>query len=146
MGRALRQHRNDSRNASRLPLHASLFVTTLDGKPAAPLARCTDIGLGGLRVAAAEGLPPGTPVRITLRLPSGRIFTSLGHIAWLTQTLHPVLFGAPRGRDDDAIFGIAFDCASPSDLLPIARLFAARDQERARAHRIRRLRGYAIHA
>ncbi|MBJ20006.1 MAG: hypothetical protein GY910_21150 [bacterium] len=146
MGRALRQHRNDSRNGERVPLRVRLFVTTLDGSPAAPLAHCTNIGLGGLRISAAVGPKPGTPVRIEVRLPTERVFTSRGHVAWSKQTLHPSLFGPPRGRDDDAVFGIAFDGNSPSDLLPIARLFAARDQERARARRMRRLRGHSIHA
>jgi hypothetical protein len=146
MNRAFRPHRIDSRHTDRIPLHARLFLTTLDGKPAAPLARCTNIGLGGLRAAACEGLPPGTAVQIQLRLPTGRVFSSRGHIAWLKETLHPALFGAPRGKDDDATFGIAFDHVSNEDLLPIARLFAAREQERSRARRIRRRYGYAIHA
>lgn len=145
MGRALRQHANSSRNADRVPLHATISIRTLDGKPAAPLARCTNIGLGGLRVAAAEGLPPGTQVEIELKLPRGRIFVSRGHVAWSKQTLHLPLFGSPRGNDDDAIFGIVFESVSPDALLPIAHLFAARDRERARAGRIRRLRGYPIH-
>lgn len=145
MGRALRQHGNSSRTTDRVPLHATIFVRTRDGKPAAPLARCTNIGLGGLRVAAAEGLPPGVQVEIELQLPSGRIFASRGHVAWSKQTLHLSLFGAPRGSDDDAVFGIAFESVSPEELLPIAHLFAARDRERARAGRIRRLRGYPVH-
>ncbi len=146
MGRAIRQQRNDTRQGERISLHAKLSLRTLDGKPTAPLSRCTNIGLGGLRVSAAEGLPPGTPVRIELLLPSRRIFASLGRIAWSKQTLHLSLFGLPRGRDDDAHFGIAFDGTSPESLIPIARLFSARDDERARARRIRRLRGYSIHA
>ena len=146
MSRVFRQHRTDSRSSDRIPLHARLFVTTVDGKPVAPLARCTNIGLGGLRVAASEGLPPGTVVQIELRLPTGRIFSSRGHVAWLKETLHPALFGSPRGSDDDACFGIAFESASSEDLLPIARLFAAREQERRRARRIRRVYGLSIHA
>ena len=146
MGRALRKHRNDSRRGDRTPLHTRLLVATSDGQPAVASARCTDIGLGGLRAAAAQGLQPGTPVRIEFRLPSGRIFASRGHVAWCHQTLHPSLFGAHRGRDDDAIFGIAFDGTSPEDLLPIARLLSAREQENLRARRIRRIHGLPIHA
>jgi len=122
------------------------MVTTSDGRRAVASARCTDIGLGGVRAAAPEGLRPGTPVRIEFRLPSGRIFASRGHVAWCRQTLHPSLFGAPRGGEDDAIFGIAFDGNSPEDLLPIARLLSARDQEILRARRVRRIHGLPIHA
>lgn len=146
MGRAFRRHRNDPRNSDRVPLHAPLYVTTDDGKPAAPLSRCVEVGLGGLRVTAAEGLPPGTHVHITLRLPSGRWFDAEGRVAWSRQTLHPSIFGSPRGADDDASFGIAFDAAEPDALLPIARLLASRDRERSKALRISRRYGLPIHA
>ena len=141
MGRALRRHRSEGRSTDRIPFHALVHITTEDGKPAAPLARCTEIGLGGLRISAAEGLPPQTRVHISMRLSSGRLFTAAGHIAWSKQTIHPSLFGTPTGRDDDALFGIAFDNQSPEDLLPITGLFDARDRERQRARRIRRRNG-----
>jgi hypothetical protein len=118
----------------------------LDGQPVAPLARCTEIGLGGLRACAEQAPPPGTCLHVDLRLPSGGHFAYRGRIAWIKQTLHPSLFGSPRGRDDDALFGIAFDPGSPQDFVAIARLFAARDHELARARRIRRLRGVPNHA
>ena len=146
MGRALRRHRTDTRTSERLPLHAAVHLTTDDGKPVAPLARCTEIGLGGLRVSAAEGLAPGARVHVALRLPSGRAFEIEGRVAWSRQTLHPALFGSPRGRDDDADFGIAFDATTPEAMLPVARLFVARDRERQRARRLRRLHGLPIHA
>ena len=146
MARVLRRQRMDTRATARLPLHAPLHITTEDGKPAAPLARCTEIGLGGLRVSAAEGLKPGQRVHVALRLPTGRIFEMDGYVAWARQTLHPALFGSPRGMDDDADFGIAFAPDSADDLLPIARLLAAREGERRRARRIRRMRGLPIHA
>ena len=53
-----RQRRNPGHSGERIPLHARLHLTTVDGKPVAPLGRCTNISLGGLRVTAAEGLPP----------------------------------------------------------------------------------------
>ena len=68
-----------------------------------------------------------------------------GHIAWSKQTTHPSLFGAPTGRDDDALLGIAFDNQSPEDLLPIAGLFDAGDLERQPARRIRRRNGLSVH-
>ena len=146
MGRALRRHRTDTRTTPRLPLCAAVFVTTDDGKPVAPLARTTEIGLGGLRLTAAEGLAPGARVHVALRLPSGRIFEIDGRVAWSKQTLHPALFGTPTGRDDDADLGIAFDPTREEALLPIARLFVARDRERMRANRIRRIHGLPLHA
>ena len=146
MHSTIRQKRNPGRGSERIPLHARLHLTTTDGKPVAPLGRCTNISLGGLRVIAAEGLPPGTVVEIELQLPSGRMFRSRGHVAWLLTTLHPALLGTPTGRDDDAKFGIAFEDVSTQTLLPIARLFAAREAERRRAHRIRRLHTMRIHA
>jgi len=141
-----RQKRISDRGAERIRLHARLHLTTLDGKPIAPLCRCTNISLGGLRVSAAEGVPPGTIVQVELQLPYGRCFRTRGRIAWLVRTLHPRLLGTPTGRDDDASFGIAFDDLTTESLLPIARLFVARDDERRRATRIRRLHNLAIHA
>ena len=146
MDSTTRQNRNRGRGGERIPLHSRLHLTTLDGKPIAPLGRCTNISLGGLRVSAAEGVPPGTAVRIELRLPSGRSFRTRGHVAWLMTTLHPRLLSTPTGRDDDANFGIAFDDLSTQTLLPIARLLVARDSERRRARRIRRLNNMSIHA
>lgn len=146
MGRALRQHRTDTRASARLPLCAPVQLTTDDGKPVAPLSRCIEIGLGGLRIAAAEGLAPGEPVHVVLRLPSGRRLEIDGRVAWSKQTLHPALFGAPTGCDDDALLGIAFDSVPEEALRPIQQLFAARDRERRRARRIRRLHGLPLHA
>jgi len=138
--------RKTRRTSERIPMHARLQLRTEDGKPAAPLARCTNVGLGGIRVIAAEGLAPGTRIHLDLQLPSGRQFHAQGRIAWLLTTLRPSLLSTPTGRDDDAVFGITFEDASPQDLLPIARLFAAREAERRRARRIRRLHTLRIHA
>jgi hypothetical protein len=146
MPTSFRQSPIGSRRTERIPFHARLRLTTLDGRPAAPLGRCTNLGLGGLRIVAAEGLPPGTPVRVELTLPSGALFEAQGRVAWLRTTLHPTLLGAPTGSDDDAQFGIAFDEMTPERLLPIARLLAARDAERRRARRIRRRHAIRIHA
>ena len=67
MGRALRQHRTDTRASARLPLCAPVQLTTDEGKPVAPLSRCIEIGLGGLRIAAAQRVhdlgPAGRPRR-----------------------------------------------------------------------------------
>lgn len=133
------------RGSERFPLHARLQLTSVDGKPVAPLSRCTDISLSGIRVSAAEGLAPGTMLLLSLELPSGRSFRGAGRVAWLITTLRPALLGTPTGRDDDAIFGIAFDGASTDDLLPIARLLVAREHERRRGRRIRRLHHLRIH-
>lgn len=145
MGRALRGHRTDTRTSPRLPISAPIHVTAADGKPVAPLSRCTEIGLGGLRITAALGLLPGEPVHLVLRLPTGRLLEIDGRVAWSRQTLHPALFGSPTERDDDADLGIVFDSVSEEALLPIARLFAARDHERRRAQRLRRLLGLPQH-
>ena len=146
MARAIRQHRRSPRASERIPLYARLHLTSLDGKPIAPLSRCTNIGIGGLTGCAASGMPPGTRVLVAVQLPSGCIFEARGHVAWAKTTLHPALFGTPRGMDDDALFGIQFDDTSPDDLLPIARLLAAREQQRQRARQIRRLRPVPIRA
>jgi len=135
------QRRASNRSGERIPFHARLHVTTLDGKPVAPLSRCTNLGLGGLRGVAAEGLAPGMFVIVTLELPRGRSFQARGRVAWSKLTLHPALFGDPRGRDDDGIFGICFEDLAIEDRLPIARILAGRQDERRRARRIRRLHG-----
>lgn len=146
MSKALRQHPNIPRAADRIPLRANLSVRTLEGERVCPLARCTEIGIGGLRVTAAIALPPGARVDIELDLPFGGHFSHRGSVVWSKQTVHPPLFGSPTGHDDDALFGIAFEAESPEALYPIARLFAARDQELKRAHRIRRLHGLSNRA
>ena len=96
--------------------------------------------------ALPRQLPPGTRVHVTIRLRHGTCVALEGRIAWSRETIHPALFGAPRGCCDDAEFGIAFEETPVERLLPIARLFAARDGERRRARRIRRLHGLPIHA
>lgn len=143
---ATRQHRMPGRSGERIRLRSRLQLTTVDGKPIAPLACCTNISLGGLRATAAEGIPPGSVVQIELPLPSGRPLKTRGHVVWLRTTLHSRLLGTPAGRDDDASFGIAFDDISTQALLPVARLFSARDAERRRAQRIRRIYNLSIHA
>lgn len=141
-----RAARKTRRSSERLPMHARVQLTTSDGKPAVPLARCINVSLGGIRVCAAEGLAPRTRVHLDLQLSSGRTFRAEGRIAWLMTTSRPSVLGTPTGKDDDAIFGIAFDGVSTEDLLPIARLLAAREAERNRARRIRRLHRLRIHA
>ena len=141
-----RQPRHAMRSGERIPFHAPLQVATLCGRRVAPLARCTNLGLGGLRVAAAEGVEPGTRVDIELRLPSGRWLRLRGRVVWLRTTLHPVLLGTPTGRDDDACFGVAFEQTSAEERLPIARLLIAWEAEKRRARRIRRLHVRRIHA
>ncbi len=146
MDRRTRHTRNRGARDERMPMYARLHVSTLDGKPVAPLGRCTNISLGGLRVTAAEGMPPGTRLQIEVELPSGTVFRSRGRVTWSITTLHPGLFGTPTGKDDDAKFGVSFDDASPEALMPIARLFLAREDERRRTRRIRRLHPFSIHA
>ena len=145
MGRAIRNNRPSARGGERIRLHARLSVTTLDGKPVAPLARCSNIGMGGLRATAALGLAPGTRVLLAIELPSGRVFQGRGHVAWSKTTLHPALLGTPRGMDDDALFRIAFDDLTREELWPISRLLVARRDELERARRIRRRYGYSLH-
>lgn len=144
MRNGIRQHRPSHRASERIPLCARIHVTTLSGKPIAPLSNCTNLGIGGLCVTAASGVTPGTRVRVELVLPTGRRFVGRGRVTWSKTTLHPAIFGSPRGRDDDAHFGIAFEEAQPEALLPIARLLVARQDERRRARRIRRRHGLAI--
>jgi hypothetical protein len=146
MSTAFRTQRIETRRSERIRVHASIQLSTTDGVPLAPLARCTEIGLGGVRVRTTRALAPGTSVRLSVRLPRGLRFEIAGRVAWSRQTIHPALFGAPGACDDDAEFGIAFAPTGAEQLLPIARLFAARDSERRRAHRIRRLHGLPIRA
>lgn len=146
MIRGLRRRPTETRRCERLHVHAAIQLTTLDGKPAAPLSRCVEIGMGGVRVIAADGLAPGTRVHVSLRMPRGEGIEIDGHVAWSRQTIHPALFGSPRGAEDDALLGIAFDVVPDGRLMPIARLLAARERERSRADRIRRIYGLPIHA
>jgi len=134
--------RSGERIAWRTPL---LLLDPHEGSLALD-AETRDIGLGGLRANAARALAPGTRVRIRLRFPSGRPFESSGHIAWARTTLHPPLFGSPKGVRDDALFGVAFDDPSTEALLPIARLILARQDRRRRPHRIQRLHGLPFFA
>ena len=146
MTRALRRGRTETRRCERMRLYAAIQLTTSDGKPAAPLSRCVEIGMGGVRVVAADGLAPGTRVHVALRMPRGARIEIDGHVAWSRQTIHPSLFGSPRGAPDDALLGVAFDVVHDDRLMPIARLLAAREHQRRRARRIRRIYGLPIHA
>ena len=146
MASALRRPCFDTRRTERVALRAHLRVRDADGRSIAPLARCLDIGLGGLRAVAASGPAPGAEVVVELRLASGRRLAIAGCVAWTRETLHLPLFGAPRGSDDDAVFGITFHEEDPAALLPIARLLAVRHDERRRARRVQALRGAVIHA
>ena len=139
MGNGLRQTTGMRRRGERIPLVTRVEIRTADDVLFDGQACCTNIGLGGLRVTARRGLAPGTRVYASLRLPSGRCFDGEGRVAWLHTTVHPALLGAPRGSRDEACFGIAFDGLSTQHLLPIARLLVAREGERRRARRIRRL-------
>lgn len=134
------------RGGDRIPLFSRIRLTMEDGRAVAEGATCTNIGLGGLCVHAAIGIDPGTAVEIEVPLVGDRSFRCRGHVRWSRVTLHPALFGAPKGSPDDASFGICFDGASTQDLLPIARLMVAREDARRRARRIRRLHGLPARA
>ncbi|MEZ4278175.1 MAG: PilZ domain-containing protein [Myxococcota bacterium] len=137
---------DSKRGGDRIPLYSRIELTTEDGRNVVEGATCTNIGLGGLCVHAASAPDPGTPVVIEVRLVGDRSFRCRGHVCWSRVTLHPELFGTPKGAPDDARFGICFDGASTQDLLPIARLMVAREDARRRARRIRRLHGLPAHA
>jgi hypothetical protein len=138
--------RISKREGDRVSLSTRILLTGEDGVPLLEGAVCTNIGLGGVCVRAAQGIDPGTALRLELRLFGGRSFTCLGHVCWSRVTLHPALLGTPKGMPDDARFGICFDGASTQDLLPIARLLVAREDARRRARRIRRLHGFPARA
>ena len=146
MAQATLGTRPSKRGGDRVSLFTRILLTGDDGRPLSGGAVCTNIGLGGLCVRAAEGIDPGTPLRLELRLFGGRSFTCLGHVCWSRVTLHPELFGTPKGTPEDASFGICFDGVSTQDLLPIARLMVAREDSHRRARRIRRLHGFPAHA
>lgn len=132
------------RGGDRVPLALQIEIRDARGERLLDEAICTNIGLGGLCVRAPDAIAPGTRVEIALRLFSGRPFACTGHVCWSKVTLHPALFGTPKGTPEDASFGIAFDGVSTQDLLPIARLLVAREDARRRARRLRRIHG--IHA
>lgn len=146
MRNAMRPEPPSTRNGERIAWHAPLLFHDAQGRPLALEAETRDIGLGGVRVIAARALAPGTPVRLAVRLPSGRLFESQGHVAWARTTLHSCLLGSPKGRRNDALFGVAFDDLSTEALLPIARLLVARQDQKQRVRRIRRLHGLPIFA
>jgi hypothetical protein len=129
-----------------VPLQTRISIIGEDGDSLLAEAICTNIGLGGLCVRAEAALSPGTVVHVELRLGGGRPFASQGHVCWSKLTLHPALFGTPRGMPDDACFGICFEGLSTQDLLPIARLMVAREDSRRRAQRIRRFHGLPARA
>jgi hypothetical protein len=134
------------RGGDRVPLFTRIVLTADDGRPLLDGATCTNIGLGGLCVRAAEGIDPGTPIQLEIRLFGDRSFRCRGHVCWSRVTLHPALLGTPKGTPDDACFGICFDGASTQDLLPIARLMVAREDARRRGRRIHRLHGLPVRA
>jgi hypothetical protein len=134
------------RGGDRIPLFSRILLTTDDGEALVDGATCTNIGLGGLCVHAASAPDPGTPLVLEVRLVGDRSFRCRGHVCWSRVTLHPELFGTPKGTAEDAHFGICFDGASTQDLLPIARLMVAREDARRRAGRIRRLHGLPVRA
>lgn len=138
--------RISKRGGDRVPVSTRILLTGEDGTPLLDGAVCTNIGLGGVCVRAAQGIDPGTALRLEVRLFGGRSFTCRGHVCWSRVTLHPALLGTPKGMPDDARFGICFDGASTQDLLPIARLLVAREDARRRGRRIRRLHGFPARA
>lgn len=146
MAQATLGTRPSKRAGDRVSLFTPILLTGGDGKPLLDGAVCTNIGLGGLGVRAAEAIDPGAVVRLELRLFGGRSFSCLGHVCWSRVTLHPALFGTPKGTPDDASFGICFDGVSTQDLLPIARLMVAREDASRRGRRIRRLHGFPARA
>lgn len=146
MAQAIRGIKSSKRGGDRIPLHTRIALNGADGQPLLDGAICTNIGLGGVCVRAAQGIEPGTPVRIELRLAGGRIFSSQGHVCWSKVTLYPALLTTPKGTPDDAWFGISFEGASTQDLLPIARLMVAREDSRRRVRRIHRLHGVSARA
>jgi hypothetical protein len=146
MRKATRRAPRSTRNGERITWHAPLVLHDAQDHPLALEAETRDIGLGGVRVVAARALAPGTRVRLALRLASGRLFESRGHVAWARTTLHPCLLGSPKGIRDDALFGVAFDGLSTEALLPIARLLVARQDQKRRVRRIQRLHGLPIFA
>ena len=146
MAQAIRGITSSKRGGDRVPLHTRIALIGDDGQPLLDGAICTNIGLGGVCVRAAEGIDPGTRVQIELRLTDGRLFSSQGQVCWSKVTLYPALLTTPKGTPDDAWFGISFDGASTQDLLPIARLMVAREDSRRRARRIRRLHGVPARA
>lgn len=146
MAQPIRRSRASRREGDRIPLESRIALTGETGEPLVDDAVCTNIGLGGLCVRATEGLQPGTVVRVELRLAGGRVFTSQGRVCWSRITLYPALLTTPKGAPDDATFGVCFDGASIQDLLPIARLMAAREDSRRRARRIRRIHGVPLRA
>jgi len=147
MVQANRSPKTSKRSGDRMPLHTRIALTAEDGRSLLEgEAICTNIGLGGLCVRAAEGIEPGTAVRLEVRLAGGRTFATRGHVCWSRITLHPALLGTPKGRPDDACFGIRFDGVGAQEVLPIARLLVAREDARRRARRIRRLHGQVARA
>ncbi len=146
MAHAKLEREDSKRGGDRIPLFSRILLTTEGGQPVVEGATCTNIGLGGLCVHAASAPDPGTPLVIEVRLAGDRSFRCRGHVRWSRVTLHPELFGTPKGSPDDAHFGICFDGTSTQDLLPIARLMVAREEARHRGRRIRRLHGLPAHA
>ena len=146
MAQANLETRPSNRSGDRVSLFTRILLTGRDGNSLLDGAFCTNIGLGGLCVRAAEAPDPGTPLGLELRLVGGRSFSCLGHVCWSRVTLHPELFGTPKGTPEDASFGICFDGVSTQDLLPIARLMVAREDAFRRARRIRRVHGFPSHA
>lgn len=134
------------RGGERVPLATRIRVTDRSGRSLLEDALCANIGLGGLCIRASHALETGTIVCIEVGLFGGRSFACTGHVCWSKLTLHPALFGTPKGTAEDATVGIAFDAVSTQDLLPIARLLVAREDARRRARRIRRLHGLPARA
>ena len=65
------------RTTQRAPLHALVELTNGTGERLAPLARCTEIGLGGLRVVAPhEGCSRAHESHLRIRLPGGALVES----------------------------------------------------------------------
>lgn len=104
----------------RVSLRARLRIETLEGQLIATSAECVEIGLKGLRATAAQGIVPGTPVQLALKLPSGIPIEIGGRVSRCCTTLHLAPFGTPRGFEDDAMFEIEFDDCDSESLWPIA--------------------------
>ncbi len=80
---------------TRLPIRVPTEVERLGGADGRQRGEALDLGPGGLRVRLEEGLDPGAPVRITLRLSRHPVLTLVGTVAWAQP--HPDLAGWALG-------------------------------------------------
>jgi hypothetical protein len=91
----------------RLPIRVPAVLDAIDGRAGRGRGEAQDLSSGGALLCLEQGIPPGTPVRVTLRLSRRPPLTLIGTVAWTRP--HPDFPGWA--------LGIRFDAELPGEMV-----------------------------